>query len=128
MRRSDISFVFGFAAFYDGILGLIFLLLPGTVFDLFGVGRPNHPGYVQFPALLLLIFAAMFVQIARRPRERRNLIPYGMMLKASYCGVIFGWWLTAGIPYLWKPFAVADLAFLGLFWQAYRKLGSGSPG
>jgi hypothetical protein len=79
-------------------------------------------GYVQFPAALLLIFALMFLAIARDPVGRRHLIPYGILLKVSYCGVVFFHWFTAGVPYMWKPFAVIDIVFLALFGWAYGSL------
>ncbi len=61
--------LFWLAALYDGILGLAFLAAPGPLFDLCQVTPPNHLGYVQFPAALLLIFGLMFAAIAgpRRP-------------------------------------------------------------
>ena len=111
------------AAAYDGVLGLAFLAAPARVFTAFGVEPPNHWGYVQFPAGLLIVFALMFLAVARRPVENRNLIPYGILLKVSYCATVFGWWATAGIPTLWKPFAIADLAFAVLFLWTYRVIG-----
>jgi hypothetical protein len=89
------------------------------------VTPPNHVGYVQFPAALLVIFGIMFAVVARRPRENRNLIPYGILLKVSYCGVAGYHWLASGIPSLWKPFVAIDLLFLVLFLLAYRSLGQG---
>ena len=38
-----------------------------------------------------------------------------MLLKVSFCGVEFFHWFTAGIPEMWKPFAIADTVFLALF-------------
>jgi len=85
----------------------------------------NHFGYAQFPGALLIVFALMYLAIARRPVANRNLIPYGMLLKVSYCGVVFYHWLSAGIPGMWKPFAVIDLVFLILFAWAYRAIPPG---
>jgi hypothetical protein len=70
----------------------------------------------EFPAALLIVFALMFLAVARNPVANRNLIPYGMLLKVSYCGVIFFHWFASGMPDMWKPFAVADLVFLAE-WQ-----------
>ncbi len=70
-----------------------------------------------------MVFGLMFAAIARRPRENRNLIPYGILLKVSYCGVAGYHWLVTGIPALWKPIVVIDLVFLVLFLLAYRSLG-----
>lgn len=122
-HRLGITVLFFIAALYDGLLGLAFLLTPGVVFQWFGVTPPNHPGYAQFPAALLVVFALMFLAVARNPLANRNLIPYGILLKVSYCGVIFFHWFTGGIPGMWKPFAICDLVFLVLFVWAYRSIG-----
>jgi len=115
------------AAIYDGLLGLAFLFAGDAVFQWYGVTPPNHPGYVQFPAALLVVFALMFLAVARDPARNRNLIPYGILLKASFCGVVFFHWLTAGIPGMWKPFCLCDLAFLAAFAWAWVALGNSKP-
>jgi hypothetical protein len=111
------------ASVYDGLLGVAFLFMSGCVFRWFNVTPPNHPGYVHFPAALLIVFAIMFAAIAANPVRNRNLIPYGVLLKLSYCGVVLFHWLTAGIPNMWKPFFLCDLLFLIVFawaWSALR--------
>lgn len=123
MRKHPvISLLFIVGAVYDGVLGLVFLCASGVVFRWYNVTPPNHPGYVQFPAALLLIFALMFVVIALNPRDNRNLIPYGMLLKVAYCGVVAFHWLAADIPDMWKPFCVFDFVFLVLFALAWKRL------
>jgi hypothetical protein len=112
------------AAVYDGVLGLVFLLAPDRVFRTFEVTPPNHPGYVQFPAALLLVFALMFLRIARDPAGERDLIPYGILLKLAYCSVVTAYWLSDGVPGIWKPFVVADAAFAVLFVWAWVRLGA----
>src|SRR3954453_9298551 len=123
-----IEALFLIAALYDGALGAIFLIAPGPVFQWANVTPPNHWAYVQFPAALLIIFALMFVAIARDPASNRNLIVYGILLKLSYCGITSWHWFTAGIPGLWKPFAVIDLVMAVLFVWSYRVLSVGSGG
>jgi len=117
-----ISPMFYISALYDGVLGLGFLFAAPALFDWFGVTPPNHFGYVHFPGALLVTFALLFLAVARNPVANRNLIPYGILLKVSYCGVVFYHWISAGIPNMWKPFAWADLVFLILFIMAYRCL------
>ena len=119
-----VSTLFAIAGLYDGVLGAVFLVAPEAVFNRFGVPPPNHFGYVQFPAALLVVFGIMFFAIAARPRANRNLIPYGILLKASYCGLVFGYWFTQGLPDMWKPFAVADLVFGALFVWAWMRLAA----
>ncbi|MEI7902153.1 MAG: hypothetical protein WCK89_18010 [bacterium] len=124
-----ITALFILAAIYEGLLGLAFLFASGTLFRWFGVEPPNHPGYVQFPGALLVVFAVMFTAVAADPRRNRNLIPYGILLKASYCGVVSFHWITSALPGMWKPFCIFDLLFLIAFawaWAELRKEGNRS--
>lgn len=123
MKNRAVSFLFLVAALYDGLLGIVFLLANGAVFKWFDVAPPNHPGYIQFPAAILIVFAIMFMAVSLDPYKNRNLIPYGILLKASYCGVIFFHWFSAGLPNMWKPFAVFDFIFMILFIWAWTALG-----
>ena len=118
-KKALISVLFYAAAAYDGILGAVFLVAPLAIFNWYQVTPPNHVGYVQFPALLLILFAVMFVRIAAQPIRNRNLMPYGIGLKAAYSVVVFKYWFTTGIPSMWKPFAVIDTVTALLFLWAY---------
>lgn len=120
MNDGWIKPLFHVSALYDGLLGLAFLLFWPAIFAALKVTPPNHAGYVQFPALLLLIFAAMFLQIARDPVRNGHLIAYGIALKIAYCGTVFFHELTTGLPPMWVWCAWIDLAFLVLFVVAWR--------
>jgi hypothetical protein len=123
-KRTLISVLFYLVATYDGLLGTAFFAAPLSLFQWYEVTPPNHVGYVQFPALILIIFAVMFVQIALDPSRNRNLIPYGIMLKVAYSGIVFRYWFTTGIPDMWKPFAVIDAATAVLFVWIYVTLAT----
>ena len=122
MTKSTIKIFYIIAALFDGVLGLAFLLAPGKVFALLELEPPNHMGYIHFPAALLIVFALMFAAIARKPVENRNLIPYGIFLKISYCGVVLFHWVTSNVPFIWKPFFVVDLVFIALFFWTWKTL------
>ena len=121
--NKTVSAIFYLGAIYDGLLGILFLFMPNRIFEFFNVTPPNHYGYVQFPGALLIVFAIMFFNVAYNPLKNRNLIPYGILLKASYCSVVFWYWFFSSIPYMWKPFAIFDLIFGILFVWAYSALG-----
>ena len=127
MNRSWIRPLFIIAGLYDGILAIAFLFFASDIFQWFGVEPPNHPAYVKFPALLLLIFAVMFFRIASDPVKNRELILYGVGLKVAYSGTAFWYQLTKDIPFMWIPWAWADLVFLALFLVAWKSTGP-APG
>ena len=110
------------AALYDGVLGIAFIIAPGDIFAMFEVTPPNHMAYVQFPALLLILFGIMFYRIAMDPLKNRDLIFYGCGLKVAYCSMVFGYQFTSGVPAMWVPWAWADLVFLALFIVSWRSL------
>jgi hypothetical protein len=116
--------LFYIASLYDGLLGVAFLLFGREIYAFAGVAPPNHFGYVKFPALLLTIFGVMFFRIAQDVSRNRELILYGIALKASYIGVVFWYQTHGGLPGLWLPWAWADLIFLVLFVVAWRQSAS----
>ena len=59
--------------------------------------------------------------MAYDPVANRNLIPYGMLLKLSYTGLVTYYWVTTDCPLLFKPFAIIDAAMFVLFLLAYSK-------
>jgi hypothetical protein len=120
MTSSWIRIVFAASGLYDGLLGAAFLLYGPAIYQAAAIPPPNHVAYVEFPALLLILFAVMFFRVAQDPLARRELMPYGMGLKASYAGVVLWHAAHHGMPMLWIPFAWTDLAFLILFYAAWQ--------
>ncbi len=114
--------LYGFAALYDGLLGLGFVVAAPQVFQLAGITPPNHWGYVHFAAGVLVIFGFMFLQIAREPVANRGLIVYGILLKICYVSTIVWHSFHGGLPPLWQWFAVADAVFILLFFWSMTVL------
>ena len=56
-----IKSLFVAAGLYDSILGILFLMAPIGLFKAASVTLPNHIGYVQFPAMLLIVFAIVLL-------------------------------------------------------------------
>ena len=112
--------MFVVAGLYDAILGLLFLSIPVQVLEVANLSPPDFIGYIQFPAFFLIIFAMMFFNIAKDPIANKNLIMYAVLLKFSYCAVVFSHWFLGDLPYIWLPFAFFDVGFFILFILAYR--------
>lgn len=117
MSFANVRLLFTVAGLYDLLIGLAFLFFGPQLFDATGVPPPNHWAYIQFGSLLLVIFGLMFFAIARDPAANRNLIPFGMLLKLSYTGLVAYYWAES--PMLFKPFAIIDGAMFLLFLLAY---------
>jgi hypothetical protein len=122
MKTNWVKPLFIIAGLYDAVLAIAFLFCASAIFQWYGVPPPNHLAYVKFPALLLLIFAAMFFRIAGDPVKNRDLIPYGIALKIAYCGTAFWYQITQGVPFMWIPWAWADFVFLVVFLIAWKSI------
>lgn len=121
MKNDKFSrFLFSSACIYDGLLGIFYFIMPRQVYDWLGAILPNHIAYVQFPALLLIVFAIMFFNIARDPHGNRHLFIYGILMKLSFSIVVIIHWIDGTITDMWKPMALIDLLFAVLFYFAYR--------
>lgn len=114
-----IKAVFWTSALYDLLLGLAFLFAADALFERAGVPVPNHPGYIQFPALILVLFGIMFARIAQDPIGQRDCMLYGIGLKLAYSGVVLFHQFTGGVPSMWLPFAYIDILFLIGFLAAW---------
>ncbi len=120
MTLKSIKTAFLFAGLYDLTLGLAYLVAHETLFATFNVPAPGHPTYVEFPALLLVLFGVMFLQISTDPVRYREMMPYGMALKAAFAGLAFGYHFSSGVSFMWLPLATIDLIFLIVFVLAWR--------
>jgi hypothetical protein len=124
MALNLIRLLFAVAGLYDSLIGLAFLGFGPQIFDASGVPHPNHWAYIQFGSLLLVIFGIMFFAVAYAPQANRNLIPYGMLLKLSYTGLVVYYSFTQDVPLLFKPFTVIDATMFVLFALAYNTLSA----
>ena len=127
MSLASTRLLFTVAGAYDFIIGAAFLGFGPQLFEATSVPQPNHWGYLQFGALMLMIFGLMFFAVASNPVANRNLIPYGILLKLSYVAIVTYYWVSTDVPLLFKPFAVIDAVMLVLFVIAYRGLAQPQP-
>ena len=75
MKREWIRPLFVVAGIYDFVLGLVYLLAYKPIFGRFGVGLPNHPGYVQLNALFVTIMGVGFWMVANAVSRLRPSLP-----------------------------------------------------
>lgn len=124
MSRSHMKVLFLVAGLYDVSIGGAFLFFGPQLLKATGVGLPDHWAYLQFAACELIIFGLMFLSISRDPVAHRHLIPFGLLLKASYFSLATYYFSIGQCPLLFQPFAVIDALMFVLFVVAYQKLGS----
>ncbi len=120
MSIKAVKVLFAIAAAYDIGLGFIFGLLYQQLYRWAGSVLPNHPGYVQLPALLIMVFGVGFAMVARDPIGSRSIMVLGVLMKLAFCAVVFYHMLFGEQIPFFIPFAAIDLCFAVLFAMAYR--------
>jgi hypothetical protein len=113
---------FGFVGCIEFLIGGLFIFSADQVYQFFQLGTVPAYQYLQLPALLIMVFGIMMLNVARRPKQNQNLIFYINLFKISFIGVVVYNYLTKGLPWLWLAFVGFDLVYLVGFLLAYRQI------
>ena len=100
------------AAGYDTLLGLAFVLFHAPIYAHFGISPPNHPGYVQLPALFIAIMGVADWLVARDPVRNRDLVLIRVLMKVAYSGLCAVYAGRGGLPSLWLTLAIGNVVFI----------------
>ena len=103
---------FLFAALYDGLLGLAFLLFYPRIYAWFGITLPNHPGYVQLPALFIAIMGLADYYVYRDMVRNRDIVKIRILMKLAYSLSCFYHYFFGSLPTLWLNIAMFNVVFL----------------
>ena len=76
-------------AVYDLVLGVFVFFCFPLIFEKAGIIPANHVGYVQLPALFVIVLGIMQGITARRLEENRAMLVCIVLMKLSYVGVVF---------------------------------------
>lgn len=115
-RRKYYRGLYGVAAVYDIVLGVLFLFFARWAFESMGV-LDAYPveGYIQLIGAFVLVLGIGYFLIWRGDLWRnRDLVLVGALYKLAYSGVAFYIAATAEVPhwlFVWG-FGVADAIFL----------------
>ena len=103
---------FLFAAIYDGLLGLAFFLFYPRIYAWFGITLPNHPGYVQLPALFIAIMGLADYYVYRDMVRNRDIVKIRILMKLAFSLSCFYHYFFGSLPTLWVNIAVFNVVFL----------------
>ena len=115
-------------AFYKAffvVLGIFALFYP-VIYANLGIVLPNHPAYIQLPAVFLMSAAGGDFLIAQNLIKNTDLVVVRILMKFSFAAVILGSYYTIGIPTVYLPIALASLfsiviCFVFLKWAQTQK-------
>lgn len=126
--RMQTQILYGLGGLYTLATGAAFALMPLWIYEQQSITPPNHPAYVQFPAVLLLIFGAMCLRAAMDPLRHRELILYVVAAKAGFVGLVFFHVAAGGLPFMWVMLAGIELALAILLFIGWQETGASAFG
>ena len=103
---------FLFAAIYDVLLGLSFFLFWEQIYGWLAITFPNHPGYVQLPALFIAIMGLADYYVYRDMVRNRDIVKIRILMKLAYSLLCFYHHFFGLLPTLWMNIAVFNFAFI----------------
>jgi hypothetical protein len=112
-----------FSGGYNLLVGLNLLFFYHELFKTLGLQKPSPVMFVQLVGLLVGLFGAGYLMVARRPLENRNLLWLGLWSKALGCGLSFYHVAIGNLPLLYVPIVIfSDLIYLPPFYIIARRL------
>ncbi len=103
---------FLFAAVYDALLGLLFFFFHPQIYAWFGITPPNHPGYVQLPAIFISIMGLADYYVYLDIVRNRDIVKIRILMKLAYSLLCFYHYVFGSLPTLWVNIAVFNVVFI----------------
>jgi len=101
------------AALYDLILGAVFFLLYGPVYDFLDIALPNSTSYIHLMAGFVFVQGIGYWFVYRNMLRNIDLVRLGVIYKAVYSSVAVYYLAIGQLPdaiFAW--FAIFDVLFL----------------
>ncbi len=117
------SWLLRFAGCYNLLVGLSLVLFYHELFKTLQLAKPSPVMFVQLVGLLVGLFGAGYLLVARAPLANRNLLWLGLWSKALGCCLSFYHVARGDLPPLYVPIVVlSDLVYLPPFFLIARRL------
>ena len=105
-----------FAGCYNLVVGVNLVFFYHELFKTLGLAKPSPVMFVQLVGLLVALFGAGYLMVARRPLENRNQLRLGLWSKALGTGLSFYHVALGNLPALYLPIVIfSDLVYLPPF-------------
>lgn len=102
------------AAFYDFILGILFLFFFSPIYNYFGIAIPDNSMYLQLSAAFVIAMGIGYFFVYQNLKNR-DLVKLGVVYKLVYSALAIYYFSIGLAHWIFFLFAILDLIFLVLF-------------
>ena len=105
------------AAVYDLVLGAVFFLAYGPIWEVLELELPNNTVYIHFTAAFVFVQGVGYWIVARNPTANRGIVQMGIAYKFAFASLAF-YYLAIGelLHPTFLLFGILDVLFLIGFW------------
>ena len=105
------------AAVYDLVLGAVFFLAYGPIWELLELELPNNTAYIHLTAAFVFVQGVGYWIVARNPMANRGIVQMGIAYKFAFASLAF-YYLAIGelLHPTFLLFGILDVLFLIGFW------------
>jgi hypothetical protein len=105
------------AAVYDLVLGAVFFLAYGPIWELLELELPNNIAYIHLTAAFVFVQGVGYWIVARNPLANRGIVQMGIAYKFAFAALSF-YYLAIGelLHPTFLVFGILDVLFLIGFW------------
>jgi hypothetical protein len=109
-------YLFLVAALYDFILGSVFFVFMGFIFDhIINIPLPTYPVFFQAAAAFVFVMGIGFYFVYLNMYRNIDIVKVGIAFKLFYTGLAFYYVFAEGMPWIFSVFGFLDIAFIVLF-------------
>lgn len=111
--------VFLLTAIFNFVLAIAYGLFYKAIYHWADVELPNHPVYMQLPAVFIFLFGIGMLFVVYDPLGNRPIMLLGALMKTGYATVILGNFFFNTMPVMYVVYASCDLTHAVFFLAAY---------
>jgi len=116
IRKKFYKKLFLIAAFYDFIIGFIFLFFYKPLFRALEIPIPPDSSYLSLSAAFVFTLGIAYYLIYKNIEGNRDLVKVGIFYKFTYVLIGLYYFLFSSVPHMiFIVFAIFDTIFLVLF-------------
>ena len=123
-KEKPYRYLFLIAALYDFILGFVFFVFMGFIFDhILNISLPTYPAFYQVAAAFIFVMGIGFYFVYLNMYRNIDIVKVGIAFKLFYTGLAFYYVFVENMPWIFSVFGFLDLIFIVFFVFFLRAFG-----
>jgi hypothetical protein len=113
------------AAIYDLVLGAVFFVFYGPMYEVLGIALPNNIAYIHLTAAFVFVQGVGYWIVYRDPPANHGIVLLGIAYKFAFSALAFYYFAIGDLLHpVFLVFGILDVFFLVGFWWFLSQAGA----